>query len=115
MGIAGSGRRPRAARAPAHVTNRITGRERPGPAVVSPPAVAGDDIRAGPVIEAPALSERLQQFGVRAARRHLARETLRRTMGEMRLQVVTLPEDARFVAGCADRAERKNQQGSNRP
>ena len=69
-------------------------------AVMSPLAIAGDQIGTGPVIKAPTLPEGLEQFGIRVTRRRRPSECLRRAMCEMRFQVITIAKDARGIAGA---------------
>lgn len=77
--------------------------------------IGGEKVCAGPVVAAPTLPECLQQFRILATCGDNVLEGLRRTMREMCVQVVAVPEDTRFVARCADRAERKDQQSPNCP
>ena len=73
-----------------------------------PLAIPGDEIGAGPVVEAPTLAKGFQQFGLCAMPRDRPGECLRRTMCEMRLRVVTIAKDARGIARGADRVEEKH-------
>ncbi|VVT00016.1 hypothetical protein HOE425_290016 [Hoeflea sp. EC-HK425] len=108
-GLAGCPRRP------AHVADRIPGRECLPPDIVSPMSVGGDQIGARPVIFAPAVCEAGQRFRIAGLVGNAPGKALRGTVREVRVDVLALAKDLGGVAGRAHGPEGEYEQPTDAP